>query len=122
MKRRQRSRPRWAPRLSNKDRSTSCAQNWTPPAGLGGGATLQAVAYFQIERDGSVRGLRLETPSGLEYFDRSFPLSPETARELPASGLEEWSRGPEGRERLRSLVQRQHYRLTFWRRAARERR
>lgn len=47
------------------------AQNWTPPAGLGGGSTMQAVAYFQIGRDGSVRALRLETPSGLEYFDRS---------------------------------------------------
>jgi len=47
------------------------AQNWTPPAGLAGGASVQAVAYFQIARDGGVRGLRLETPSGFEYFDRS---------------------------------------------------
>jgi outer membrane biosynthesis protein TonB len=47
------------------------AQNWAPPAGIGAGAGVQAVAYFQIARDGSVHGLKLETVSGLEYFDRS---------------------------------------------------
>jgi TonB family protein len=47
------------------------AQNWAPPAGLGTGAGTQAVAYFQIQRDGSVQSLKLESGSGLEYFDRS---------------------------------------------------
>jgi len=47
------------------------AQNWAPPAGLGTGAGTQAVAYFQIQRDGSIQSLKLESGSGLEYFDRS---------------------------------------------------
>lgn len=47
------------------------AQNWAPPAGLGTGAGIQAVAYFRIQRDGTVQALSLETGSGLEYFDRS---------------------------------------------------
>lgn len=59
------------------------AQNWTPPAGLGGGATVQAVTYFQIGRDGSVRALRLETPSGLEYFDRSVTRAVMLSDPLP---------------------------------------
>ena len=57
------------------------AQNWAPPAGLGG--TAEAVAYFQIGRDGSVRGLRLETPSGLEYFDRSVTRAVVLSDPLP---------------------------------------
>ncbi|MGH7742714.1 MAG: TonB C-terminal domain-containing protein [Candidatus Eiseniibacteriota bacterium] len=47
------------------------AQNWAPPAGIGAGAGIQAVAFFQIARDGSVHDLKLESGSGLEYFDRS---------------------------------------------------
>jgi TonB family protein len=47
------------------------AQNWAAPAGIGSGQRVQAVAYFQIGRNGEVRGLRLETSSGMEFFDRS---------------------------------------------------
>jgi protein TonB len=47
------------------------AQNWAPPAGLGTGAGIQAVAFFRIMRDGSVQNLSLETGSGIDYFDRS---------------------------------------------------
>lgn len=57
------------------------AQNWAPPAGLSG--AIEAVAYFQIARDGSVRGLRLETPSGLEYFDRSVTRAVVLSDPLP---------------------------------------
>jgi protein TonB len=48
------------------------AQNWTPPAGLVAGAqAIRAVVYFRIERDGGVRDARIESPSPVEYFDRS---------------------------------------------------
>jgi TonB family protein len=47
-------------------------QVWSPPAGLAtGGAVVRAVVYFRIERDGRIAGARLETSSGVEFFDRS---------------------------------------------------
>ncbi|MBI1798256.1 MAG: TonB C-terminal domain-containing protein [Candidatus Eisenbacteria bacterium] len=59
------------------------AQNWAPPAGIGAGENLRAVAYFQIGRSGEVRSLRLETPSGLEFFDRSVMRSVMLSDPLP---------------------------------------
>ena len=47
------------------------AQNWSPPAGLTAGTPIRAIVYFKIRRDGSVAGIRLETPSQQEFFDRS---------------------------------------------------
>jgi TonB family protein len=48
------------------------AQSWSPPAGLAtGGQPVRAVVYFRIARDGSLSGIRLETPSRVEFFDRS---------------------------------------------------
>jgi len=48
------------------------AANWSPPTGLvAGGQLVRAVVYFRIRRDGTVSGIRLETGSGAEYFDRS---------------------------------------------------
>ena len=48
------------------------ATNWSPPAGLGqGGEPVRAVLYFRIHRDGRVDATRLETSSGVEFFDRS---------------------------------------------------
>ena len=54
-------------------------------------------------------------PPRLKYFENTFPLDPATTKELPAGGLD--SKTPEGRAALRKLLDRQHYRLTFWRRA-----
>jgi len=45
------------------------AQNWAPPAGLGGQA--EAVVYFRISRAGDIAAIRIETPSGSEFFDRA---------------------------------------------------
>jgi protein TonB len=59
------------------------AQNWTPPAGLEAGGSIQAVAYFQIGREGGLRGVRLETSSGLEYFDRSVTRAVMLSDPLP---------------------------------------
>lgn len=48
------------------------AGNWSPPAGLThGGEPVRAVLYFRIHRDGRVDATRLETGSGVEFFDRS---------------------------------------------------
>ena len=47
------------------------AQNWAPPAGLETGRQVRAVVYFRVARHGGVSGTRLETPSGVEFFDRA---------------------------------------------------
>jgi TonB family protein len=48
------------------------AQIWTPPAGLvTSGKPVRAVVYFRIARGGEVSGIQLESPSRVEYFDRS---------------------------------------------------
>jgi protein TonB len=48
------------------------AQNWTPPAGMvSSGQPVHAVVYFRIGRGGDLSGIRVETPSGADFFDRS---------------------------------------------------
>jgi protein TonB len=48
------------------------AENWTPPNGIpAGGQPIRATVLFRIARDGSLSGIRLESASGAEYFDRS---------------------------------------------------
>lgn len=48
------------------------ASNWTPPAGVAtGGKPVRAVIYFRIGRGGEITGVRIESLSGLEFFDRS---------------------------------------------------
>ena len=65
----------------------------------------------------------------VRYFDHHFPLDPATyppevelalrdPSALPA--VKEWSEGEEGRERMRALLERQHYVLDFWRHASRD--
>ena len=77
------------------------------------GDTLEAVldrGELSLERQGErVR---------LKYFDRSFPLSPETESELGGADLSGWHAGTHGRARMRKLVDAQRYRLAFWKRAS----
>src|SRR5688572_4805149 len=65
----------------------------------------------------------------VRYFDHSFPLDPATyppevelalrdPSALPA--VREWSESEGGRERMRALLERQHYVLDFWRAASRD--
>ena len=65
----------------------------------------------------------------VRYFDHHFPIDPATyppevelalrdPSALPA--VKEWSEGEEGRERMRALLERQHYVLDFWRNASRD--
>ena len=71
-----------------------------------------------IERD-ELSLVRQEGAVRLKYFDNTFPLDPESTRDLPER-LDGWAKGAGGRERLWALLRRQHYRLAFWRRAAEE--
>jgi len=48
------------------------------------------------------------------YHEHRLPLSPETAAEADALGLESYG-GVAGIERLDAMLARQHYRLAFWR-------
>jgi (1->4)-alpha-D-glucan 1-alpha-D-glucosylmutase len=65
----------------------------------------------------------------VRYFDHHFPVDPTTyppeielalrdPSALPA--VSEWSSGEEGRERMRALLEQQHYVLDFWRTASRD--
>jgi TonB family protein len=48
------------------------ASGWSPPTGLmSGGQPVRAVVYFRVSRDGGVSAIRLESASGVEFFDRS---------------------------------------------------
>jgi TonB family protein len=47
------------------------ARNWTPPAGLAVGRATRAVVYFRVRRGGELSAVRLESSSGIEFFDRS---------------------------------------------------
>ena len=65
----------------------------------------------------------------VRYFDHHFPIDPATyppevelalrdPSALPV--VKEWNEGEEGRERMRALLERQHYVLDFWRNASRD--
>ena len=54
----------------------------------------------------------------VRYFDNWFPVRPEDAAKLTELGAEAYDAvDPEGRGRLHRLLERQHYRLAFWRTA-----
>ena len=60
------------------------AANWSAPAGLStGGKPVRAVVYFRVRRGGEIAGIRLETASGLEYFDRSTVRAVTVSDPLP---------------------------------------
>ena len=77
------------------------------------GDTLEDV----LER-GELSVVREDDHIRLKYFDRTFPLSAESERQLEGEDLERWHHGKRGRERMRDLVDAQRYRLAFWRRAS----
>ena len=58
----------------------------------------------------------------IRYFDQYFPIDPTTlpGESLNAAPDRTWSQGADGRQRLRDLLDRQHYQLAFWRTAARD--
>jgi (1->4)-alpha-D-glucan 1-alpha-D-glucosylmutase len=65
----------------------------------------------------------------VKYFDATFPLDPATLpREVQLAQLtpeargaaDAWASGPDGHKRLRALLDKQNYRLVFWRKARTE--
>src|SRR5688572_25872720 len=52
----------------------------------------------------------------VKYFDKSFPLSPQTAADLRGETIA--GKGAEPRRRIREILDRQHYVLASWRRAS----
>jgi (1->4)-alpha-D-glucan 1-alpha-D-glucosylmutase len=72
-----------------------------------------------IDRDElSIAPVGADATLRLKYFDKSFPLSPETVAELRGTTI--GGKGEEQRRRIREILDRQHYRLASWRRAATE--
>lgn len=47
------------------------AGNWSPPAGISTGEKVRAVIYFRIGRGGDLSDIRIESASGVEFFDHS---------------------------------------------------
>lgn len=46
--------------------------SWNPPAGLSAPAgAIRTVIFFRIQRNGRIADLRIETPSGVAFFDQS---------------------------------------------------
>ena len=88
------------------------------------GDTLDAVLERgELTLDVTEHGVRVS------YFEHHFPIDPTTLppelelaqrdpQALPAA--REWSEGEAGRDRLRALLDRQHYALDFWRNASRD--
>jgi (1->4)-alpha-D-glucan 1-alpha-D-glucosylmutase len=88
------------------------------------GDTLEAVlARGEVALEVTGSGVRVR------YFDHHFPIDPATlppelerAQREPSApaAARAWSQGPEGRARLRALLDRQHYVLDHWRSASRD--
>jgi (1->4)-alpha-D-glucan 1-alpha-D-glucosylmutase len=76
------------------------------------GAVLEA-GQLTLERDAESREFQVA------YFDSRFPISPECTPEIEAAQAELAhaydSSQPQGRKRLHDLLERQHYRLAWWR-------
>ncbi len=60
------------------------SQVWAPPAGLtSGGTPVRAVVYYRISRGGEISGIRVETSSGYEFFDRAAVRAVQLSDPLP---------------------------------------
>ncbi|MDX3907896.1 MAG: malto-oligosyltrehalose synthase [Pigmentiphaga sp.] len=79
--------------------------------------------YGQVLVDGQLSLQRDERTgdSVIAYFDACFPVAPEFEAEIAAQPPGSYDASqPEGRVRLHALLERQHYRLAWWRSAAEE--
>jgi len=47
------------------------AQNWAPPGGTSAGQLVRTVVYFRISRGGEISQTRVESSSGVDFFDHS---------------------------------------------------
>ncbi len=98
--------------------------DWHPDNPLLDGKVLLPVLgkpYGEALADGELRLARGELGAEARYFDNRFPIRPEDEPEIAGLGLDAYDPGDDaGRARLHRLLERQHYRLAFWRTAADE--
>ena len=66
----------------------------------------------------TVACLEGESTPRLKYFDKSFPLSPETVKEIGSGTIE--GKSADDQRRIRDILDRQFYSLASWRRAAKD--
>ncbi|MBV9117744.1 MAG: malto-oligosyltrehalose synthase, partial [Acetobacteraceae bacterium] len=95
--------------------------DWHPDNPLLDGKVLVPVLgkpYGEALADGEIRLARDASGAAARYFDNAFPIRPEDEAEIAALGFDAYDPGDaEGRARLHRLLERQHYRLAFWRTA-----
>jgi (1->4)-alpha-D-glucan 1-alpha-D-glucosylmutase len=98
--------------------------DWRPDNPLLDGKVLLPVLgkpYGEALADGEIRLARGASGAEARYFDNVFPIRPEDEAEIDALGLDAYDAADDaGRARLHRLLERQHYRLAFWRTAADE--
>jgi (1->4)-alpha-D-glucan 1-alpha-D-glucosylmutase len=74
--------------------------------------------YGEALRDGTITLARDGDEPVIEYFDNQFPIRPEDHAEIAAAGSDAFDPATlVGRQRLHRLLERQHYRLAWWRSA-----
>ena len=79
--------------------------------------------YGESLRSGTIVLSHDDDPASpmIRYFDNRFPIRPEDHAEIAAAGAGAYDPATEsGRERLHRLLERQHYRLAWWRSAGDE--
>ena len=94
--------------------------NWTPSNPRLHGKVLLPVLgrpYGEVLAAGEITlDLGAAREPVVRYFDHEFPLAAEHAEVVSATSLADFSpQSSAGRERLHDLLERQHYRLAWWR-------
>ena len=74
--------------------------------------------YGEALRDGTITLARDGDEPVIQYFDNQFPIRPEDHAEIAAARSDAFDPATmAGRQRLHRLLERQHYRLAWWRSA-----
>jgi (1->4)-alpha-D-glucan 1-alpha-D-glucosylmutase len=74
--------------------------------------------YGEALRDGAITLVRDGVEPVIQYFDNRFPIRPEDHAEVVSGGADAFDPATmAGRQRLHRLLERQHYRLAWWRSA-----
>jgi (1->4)-alpha-D-glucan 1-alpha-D-glucosylmutase len=74
--------------------------------------------YGEALRSGAIKLVRDDAGASISYFDNRFPLRPEDHHEIAVMPQDAFDAATEaGRARLHHLLERQHYRLAWWRSA-----
>ncbi len=95
--------------------------DWQPENPLLRGKVLLPVLgrqYGEILEAGEITLAQTEHGWEARYFDNVFPIRPEDVGEIESAGPDAYApKHPQSRARLHRLLERQHYRLAWWRTA-----